>query len=178
MIKYWFKSIFRIDSIYKTNFTNSQQSIAIEKVVITMCLKSVINNYKAILCLLTSTNIITNQLPIVFKAKKSISSSNIRKNMILGTKVTLKKDAAFNFLDLFIFVILPNTKEGGRSSRLNDKGCFLFRLDTLFSFPQMNLFYDKFPKNISSMVNINLTKKNKRYSKLLYTSILIPVEDN
>ncbi len=177
MIKFWLKSIFRIDSIYKANLSNSYKNTDINKVIITMHLSSVINNSKTILYLLTSSNLITNQMPTIIKAKKSVSSLNLRKNMILGTTVTLRKDIAFNFLNLLVSIILPNNKEN-RLFKLNNKGSVIFRIENLFSFPQINVFYDKFPKHISADVNIIPTKKNKQLATLLYSALLIPLDKN
>jgi len=172
MIKFWSKSILRIDSIYKTNIDNSQQTITIDKITINMCLKSIIDEPKTILYPLISTKLITNQNPIVCKAKKSIALLKLRKGMLTGTKVTLRKDVAFNFLNLFIFVILPNNKEF-KFYNLNNKGCLSIGLKNLFVFPQLSSFYDRFPKDITGTINVNLNVKNKQCSLLFYTGLLI-----
>jgi large subunit ribosomal protein L5 len=172
MIKFWSKSILRIDSIYKTNINNSQQSIKIDKITINMCLKSIIDEPKSVLYPLISTKLITNQNPTICKAKKSIALLKLRKGMLTGVKVTLRKDTAFNFLNLFVFVILPNNKEF-KFYNLNDKGCLSIRLKNLFAFPQLNSFYDRFPKDITGTININLNIKNKKYCFLFYTGLLI-----
>ena len=174
MIKFWSKSILRIDSIYKTNIDNSQQTITIDKITINMCLKSIIDEPKTILYPLISTKLITNQNPIVCKAKKSIALLKLRKGMLTGTKVTLRKDVAFNFLNLFIFVILPNNKEF-KFYNLNNKGCLSIGLKNLFVFPQLSSFYDRFPKDITGTINVNLNVKNKQDSLLFYTGLLISI---
>ena len=172
MIKFWSKSIIRIDSIYKININNSQQSIKLDKITINMCLKSIIDEPKAVLYPLITTKLITNQSPTICKAKKSIALLKLRKGMLTGVKVTLRKDIAFNFLNLFIFVILPNSKEF-KFYNLNDKGCLSIGLKNLFVFPQLSPFYDRFPKDITGTININLNVKNKKYCFLFYTGLLI-----
>ena len=102
MIKFWSKSIIRIDSIYKININNSQQSIKLDKITINMCLKSIIDEPKAVLYPLITTKLITNQSPTICKAKKSIALLKLRKGMLTGVKVTLRKDIAFNFLLKYI----------------------------------------------------------------------------
>ena len=176
MIKFWFNSIFKVDSIYKSNFNNTQEISSINKVVFTMYLDSIVTSPKTVLYLITSTNIIASQTPTPFKANKSVSSLNLRKNMILGTKATLRKSVAFDFLDFFIPIVLANDKEN-KLYKLNDGGCLLIRLENLFSFPQINMLYDAFPKNIKVDVNIVLNgKKNKGQGTLLYTALSIPLE--
>ena len=172
MIKFWSRSILRIDSIYKTNINNSQQNIKIDKITINMCLKSIIDEPRNILYPLISTKLITNQNPSVCKAKKSIASLKLRKGMITGVKVTLRKDSALNFLSLFVFVILPNNKEFNFYN-LNNKGCLSIGIKNLFAFPQLNSLYDRFPKDMTGTINIDLNTKNKQYCFLFYTGLLI-----
>lgn len=170
MIKFWSNSILRIDAIYKTNINNSQQSIKIDKITINIGLKSIIDEPKMILYPLISTKLITNQNPTVCKARKSIALLKLRKGMLTGTKVALRKDVAFNFLNLFIFIILPNHRDFDFYN-LNDKGCLSIGLKNLFIFPQLNPFYDRFPKDMACTINVNLNTKNKHYAILFYTGL-------
>ena len=62
MIRFWCKSVLRVDSIYKINLSNSQKSIKIDKITINMCLKSIIDDPKTILYPLISTRLRTNQI--------------------------------------------------------------------------------------------------------------------
>lgn len=171
MIKFWCSSILRIDSIYKINISNSQENVSVEKITINMCLKSIIDEPKTILYPLIGTKLITNQVPTVCKAKKSIAFLKLRKGMLTGTKVTLRKNTAFNFLNMFVFIVWPNNKEF-KIHRLNNKGCLSIELKNLFAFPQLNIFYERFPKNITSTINIDLKIKNKQISSLFYTGLL------
>lgn len=172
MIKFWSKSILRVDTIYKINISNSQQSIKIDKITINMCFKSIINEPKTILYPLIATKLITSQNPTVCKAKKSIALLKLRKGMLTSTKVTLRKDCAFNFLNLFLFIILPNNKEFNFYN-LNNKGCLSIGLKNLFAFPQISPFYDRFPKDMTGTININLNSKIKKHSLLFYSGLTI-----
>jgi large subunit ribosomal protein L5 len=171
MIKFWCNSILRIDSIYKIHISNSQQNTSLEKITINMCLKSIIDEPKTILYPLLGTRLITNQTPTVCKAKKSIALLKLRKGMLTGTKVTLRKNTAFNFLNMFVFIICPNNKEF-KTHKLNNKGCLSIEVKNLFIFPQLTIFYERFPKNITTTINIDLKIKNKQYCSLFYTGLL------
>lgn len=172
MINFWSKSILRIDAIYKTGINNSQQSIKINKITINMSLKSIIDEPKTILYPLIATKLITNQTPTVCKAKKSIALIKLRKGMLTGTKITLRKNVALNFLDFFVFVILPSHKEF-KFYNINNIGCLSIGLKDLFIFPQLSSFYDRFPKDITGTINVDVNFKNKKYSSLFYTGLLI-----
>lgn len=136
-----------------------------------MCLKTIVDEPKTILYPFISTKLITNQTPTVCKAKKSIAILKLRKGMLTGTKVTLRKSAAFNFLNMYVFVICPNNKDI-KTHKLNNKGCLSIELKNLFVFPQLSIFYDRFPKNITGTINIDLKIKNNQYSTLFYTGLL------
>ena len=172
MINFWSKSILRIDSIYKTNINNSQQSVKIDKIIINMCSKSIIDEPKMILYPLITTKLITNQTPIVCNAKKSIALLKLRKGMLTGTKATLRRSVAFNFLNLFIFIILPTNKEFDFYN-VNNAGCLSIGLKDLFIFPQLSPFYDRFPKDMRGTINVNVNTKSKQYSLLFYTGLHI-----
>lgn len=174
MLKFWSKSILRIDIIYKTGVKNSQQNIKIDKITINMSLKSIVDSPKTILYPLISTKLITNQTPTVCKAKKSIALLKLRKGMLVGTKVTLRREVALNFLSLFIVTILPNNKDF-KFYNLNNKGCLSVGLKNLFIFPQLSLLYDRLPKDMVGVMNINLNTKSKEYSKLFFTGMSIPM---
>jgi hypothetical protein len=109
MIRFWSKSILRVDTIYKINISNSQQSIKIDKITINMCFKSIINEPKTILYPLIATKLITNQNPTVCKAKKSIALLKLRKGMLTSTKVTLRKETPL--IQVIDKPILPLEKE-------------------------------------------------------------------
>jgi len=103
--------------------------------------------------------LITNQKAIVCKAKKSIAAFKIRKGFLVGTKITLRNETIYNFLDLFIFLIVPNMKNR-RLFKLNNVCSLSIGLKDLFAFPQLNDFYDKFPKNMTGILNISFDKQN------------------
>jgi large subunit ribosomal protein L5 len=55
--------------------------------------------------------LITGQKPVVTKAKNSISNFKLRENMPIGTKVTLRGDKMYEFLDRFLSVAVPRIRD-------------------------------------------------------------------
>ena len=51
----------------------------------------------------------TSQKSMVTRARKSIAFFNIRKDTLLGLKVTLRKNRLFSFLDKTLIFVLPQT---------------------------------------------------------------------
>jgi len=53
---------------------------------------------------------ITGRKPIVTKAKKSISNFKLREGMPIGTKVTLRGEIMYEFLDRLINLVMPRIR--------------------------------------------------------------------
>jgi large subunit ribosomal protein L5 len=173
-LKSWHTNIFRIDSIYKANLINSLQIPKIDKVIINISSKHIIENPKSILYYVIGLKLISNQTPIVCKAKKSIALFKIRKGMIIGSKVTLRNKFSYNFLSLFIPLVLPNLKN---LKAFNvTKGSLSIGIRELLIFPQLNEYYDKFPKNMSGIINISLDTQKTELSKMIFSSFQLPIK--
>lgn len=173
-LKSWHKNILKVDSIYKANFTNSLQLPKVNKVVINISSRSIIENPKSILYFVIALKLISSQSPIICKAKKSIALFKIRKGMIIGTKVTLRNEPSYNFLTLFIPLVLPNIK---RLKAFNvTKGSLSIGIKELLMFPQLNECYDKFPKNMSGIINISVDTKETKLSKMIFSSLQLPIK--
>ena len=54
---------------------------------------------------------ITGQQPVVTKAAKAIAGFKIRQGQIVGLSVTLRQKRMYDFLDRFINVVLPRTRD-------------------------------------------------------------------
>jgi large subunit ribosomal protein L5 len=63
--------------------------------------------------------IITGQKPLITKARKSISNFKLRDGMPIGCKVTLRSKIMYEFLDRFINLALPRTRD---FQGISDKG--------------------------------------------------------
>jgi len=54
---------------------------------------------------------ITGQKPIVTKSKKSVANFKIREGMPIGTKVTLRGDKMYYFVDKLFNISLPRVRD-------------------------------------------------------------------
>lgn len=175
ILKSWYQRVIKVDSVYKMNISNSLQLPKIDHITINICSKSVIEDPKSILYSITALKLITNQIPTVCKAKKSIALFKIRKGILLGSKVTLRNESLYNFLSLFLFLVLPNIKEV-KSYELTG-GSLSIGMKDLLIFPQLVRYYEKFPKNITCIINLNMNKKNQVLSKYVFSSIQLPLNN-
>src|SRR5690606_32667565 len=54
---------------------------------------------------------ISGQKPIIRRAKKSIAAFKLRAGMAVGTKVTLRGDRMYEFLDRLVNIALPRIRD-------------------------------------------------------------------
>ena len=87
--------------------------------------------------------LITGQKPIVTRAKKSIASFKLREEQAIGTKVTLRGDRAWEFLDRLISISIPRIRDfrGLSPKSFDGKGNYTFGVNDQLIFPEID--YDK-----------------------------------
>lgn len=175
-VKIWFDNILKVDTVYKICILNNFQIPAIKSITLNVCSQAIMEDSKAVLYAIIAIKLITNQNPQIYRAKKSIAALKLRKGAVIGTKITLQGQAIYNFLNLFIFIILPNLKDF-RPSKINGSGSLSIIISNLLIFPQLNSYFDKFPKyNMESVVNINVSKSNSKISSVLFTGLQLPIK--
>lgn len=171
---FWYKNILTTDLIYKLNLKNPLCIPKIDGICLNVCLQSIVENPKTILYSFLAFKILTYQVPTLCKAKKSLSSFNLRKNMLLGVKANLRKKPMYNFLSLFVLFVLPTTKN---LPLISKTGCISIGIKNILSFPQLSYFHSKFFKSFGCVININLCgiNNNPLLSKLLLTGLQLPL---
>jgi len=89
------------------NLENVMQIPNIEKIVVNIGVGEALDNPKALDEAVRDLTTITGQRPVVTKAKKSIANFKLREGRVIGTKVTLRGDRMWAFLDRLVNVALP-----------------------------------------------------------------------
>ncbi len=84
---------------------------------------------------------ITGQKAIATFSKKDISNFKLRKGMPVGVKVTLRGDRMFEFLDRFIAVSLPRTRDfkGINNKGFDGKGNYTLGIKEQIIFPEIDI---------------------------------------
>jgi len=190
-LKKHFDHITRYDLLIKDHFVNVMESPYLNKIVLNIGLgQKLIVNRKEIIPTLLALELIGSQRATLTRAKKSIDKFKLKKKMVIGSKVTLRKKNMFFFLDRLINEILPNLenleefhkkyKKSLKSIKKKNQGSltkmkkssFLrknpswntgFGLNDFFSFKEIP--YDKFES--SHGLNIALSLKQGYSSKKL-----------
>lgn len=127
----------------KFKYESVMEAPKIEKVVINMGLGEGRDNPKIIESAVKELELIAGQKPIVTKAKKSIANFKLREGMSIGTKVTLRGDRMYDFLDKLINIALPRVRDfrGVSSTAFDGRGNYAIGIKEQLIFPEIE--YDK-----------------------------------
>jgi large subunit ribosomal protein L5 len=127
-------------------YKNVMQVPRLEKVVLNMGVGEAIGNPKVLDAAVSDLTQITGQKPVVTKAKKSIAAFKLREGVSIGTKVTLRGDRMYFFLDKLFNVVLPRIRDfrGLPNKSFDGRGNYAFGLKEQTIFPEID--YDKVDK--------------------------------
>ena len=91
---------------------------------------------------------------------KDISNFKLRSKMPIGTKVTLRKDNMYEFLDLLISIALPRVRDfqGINDKGFDGRGNYTFGVTEQLIFPEINI--DKTNKINGYNITFVTTAKN------------------
>ncbi len=83
----------------------------LEKIVINMGVGEASQDRKKIEGAVKDMTRISGQKPIVTKAKRAIATYKLREGMVVGCKVTLRRERAYEFLDRLVNIALPRVRD-------------------------------------------------------------------
>jgi large subunit ribosomal protein L5 len=176
MIKQHYLNVTRSDLLLKLKYKNILQIPKINKIV----LNTSINNKNKIIEPLITLELITNQKAKILKARKSISSFNLRKDMYIACIVTLQNENMYDFLNKIINIALPRIREfkGLSLNSFDKRGNYMLPIKNLLVFPEIEYQFDIFNKIYGMDVIFVTNVRNKTETKLLLTSLGLPFKEN
>ncbi len=127
-------------------YKNAMQAPKLHKIIINMGVGEASQDRKLIAGAIEDMTRISGQKPVITKAKKSIAAFKLRAGMIVGCKVTLRRDRMYEFLDRLINVALPRVRDfrGLSAKSFDGNGNFALGLKEQIVFPEVD--YDKVDK--------------------------------
>lgn len=150
------------------NLKTTMQVPRISKVVLSTCVSEAVKNPKVLNKTLEEFNLIAGQKMQICKAKKDAAQFKIRKGMLLGGSVTLRRDRMWTFLDKLIHFALPQVRDfkGLSPKSFDGSGNYSFGIKEHIVFPEVD--YDK----VESIRGFNITicttaKDNKSAFEML-----------
>lgn len=129
--------------VEKFQYKNVMEIPKIEKVVVNMGLGDGKDNAKVLKAAVEELGMIVGQKPVITKAKKSVANFKVRQGMNVGSKVTLRGETMYEFLDRFITIALPRVRDfrGVNPNAFDGRGNYTLGVKEQVIFPEIE--YDK-----------------------------------
>jgi large subunit ribosomal protein L5 len=158
-------------------YKNLHQIPKIEKVVINTSVGSQTDVKQAMEDAKTELALITGQRPAETRSKKSIANFKLRKDQVIGAKVTLRGERMYEFLERLIKMALPRIRDfRGVSPRSFDgQGNYTLGVSDQSIFPEVEL--DKIKRNIGFDVTIVTSARTNEEAKSLLSEMGMPFTD-
>lgn len=158
----------------KFHYKNVMEIPKIEKVIINMGVGEAVTNSKALETAVAQLTTIAGQKPVVTKAKKSIAAFKLREGMPIGTKVTLRGDRMYYFLDKLMNIALPRVRDfrGVSATAFDGRGNYALGLKEQLIFPEIE--YDKVDKVQGMDIIIVTTAKTDEEARELLRLLGMP----
>lgn len=160
----------------KFQYKNVMEIPKIEKVVINIGVGDAVGNAKALESAVSDLTIIAGQKPVITKAKKSIADFKVREGMALGTKVTLRGERMYEFLDKLINVALPRVRDfrGVSAKAFDGRGNYALGLKEQLIFPEIE--YDQVERVTGMDIIVVTSAKTDEEARELLTLFGMPFE--
>jgi large subunit ribosomal protein L5 len=155
-------------------YKNVMQVPHITKVVLNIGLGSEQDNAKALEAAMGDMTTIAGQKPVMTKARTSIANFKLREGRIIGTKVTLRGDKMWAFLDRLMNTALPRVRDfrGVSPDAFDGRGNYTLGLRDQLIFPEIE--YDKIDKLRGMEVTIVTTAKSDDHARLMLQLLGMP----
>ncbi len=113
----------------------------LQKIVISQGLGDAVADKKIIDHAIADVSRIAGQKAVATTSKKDVSNFKLRKGMPIGTKVTLRGDKMYDFLDRFISIALPRTRDfrGVSAKGFDGRGNFNLGVKEHIIFPEIDI---------------------------------------
>lgn len=153
---------------------NPMQYPKIEKVVVNIGLGEALDNPKALDAAVNDLAQITGQKPVVTKARVSIANFKLREGRQIGTKVTLRGEKMWGFLDRLLNIVLPRVRDfrGVPTDAFDGRGNYTLGLKEQTLFPEID--YEKVDKVRGMEVTIVTTAQNDDQARVMLDLLGMP----
>lgn len=161
-----------VSSLKETfQYKNMMQVPKLEKIVLNMGLGEAIHNIKILDSATEELKMISGQMPVVRRAKKSIAAFKLREGMPVGCMVTLRRLRMYDFFNKLVNVALPRVRDfrGISGKAMDGHGNYSLGITEQIIFPEVD--YDKIDKikglNITIVTSAKTDAEGKALLKLL-----------
>jgi large subunit ribosomal protein L5 len=138
-----YNEVIRKALLEEFKYSNEMQIPRITKVVLNMGVGESTTDSKKPSIAAADLSLISGQKAVVTRARNSIATFKVREDMPIGTKVTLRSNQMYEFLDRLITIALPRVRDfrGLNAKSFDGNGNFAMGIKEHIIFPEIN--YDK-----------------------------------
>lgn len=153
---------------------NIMQVPRIQKVVVNIGMGEALDNPKALESAVSDLTIITGQKPVMTKARKSIANFKLREGRLIGTKVTLRGERMWAFLDRLLSTALPRVRDfrGVSPNAFDGRGNYTLGIRDQLIFPEIE--YDKIDKLRGMEVTIVTSARDDDQARVMLQMLGMP----
>jgi large subunit ribosomal protein L5 len=170
----------RIRAAMKEQFayTNEMQIPKLDKIVLNMGIGEAVADSKKVQSAITDLTLIAGQKPVPTRARNSIAGFKLREDMVIGAKVTLRKDRMYEFLDRLVTIALPRVKDfrGLKPTSFDGRGNYAMGLKEHLVFPEIN--YDQIDQIWGMDIIVCTTAKTDDEARALLKEFQFPFVTN
>lgn len=162
------------DLMKQFGYKTSMQVPRITKVTLNMGVGEATQDKKILDNAVSDLTKIAGQKPTVTKAKTSIATFKIRKDLPIGCKVTLRGKRMYEFLDRLVTVAIPRIRDfRGISGRAFDgRGNYNLGVKEQIIFPEIE--YDKIDALRGLNISVTTTAKSDNEARALLSAFRFP----
>ncbi|PCJ94567.1 MAG: 50S ribosomal protein L5 [Flavobacteriaceae bacterium] len=170
----------RIVAALKDEFAykNVMQVPRLQKIIVSRGVGAAVADKKLIDHAVEELSNITGQKAIATLSKKDVATFKLRKGMPIGTKVTLRGERMYEFLDRLITSALPRVRDfqGINATGFDGRGNYSLGVTEQIIFPEINI--DKINRINGMNITFVTSADTDKEAKSLLTELGLPFKKN
>ena len=148
----------------------------ITKVTLNMGVGEAIGDKKALENAVADLTLISGQKPVINNARKSIAGFKVRQGWPIGTKVTLRRERMYEFLERLIGVAIPRIRDfrGINPKQFDGRGNFSMGVSEQIIFPEID--YEKIDKLRGLDITVTTSARTDDEGRALLRAFNFPLK--
>jgi large subunit ribosomal protein L5 len=169
-----YNNTIKVSLLEEFGYQNVMEVPKLDKIVLNMGVGEASQDKKKIIGAVDDMQRITGQKPVITKAKKSISTFKLRDGMVVGCKVTLRRQQMYEFLDRLVNIALPRVRDfrGISSKSFEGNGNYAMGMKEQIVFPEID--YDQVDQIRGMDIIVCTTAKTDAEAKALLKGFNMP----
>jgi large subunit ribosomal protein L5 len=176
----------RLKEVYNTDIApklkdelglaNVMEVPRILKVTLNMGVGEALGDKKALENAVADLTLISGQKPVINNARKSIAGFKVRQGWPIGTKVTLRSERMYQFLERLISVAIPRIRDfrGISPKQFDGRGNFSMGVSEQIIFPEID--YEKIDKLRGLDITVTTSARNDDEGRALLRAFNFPLK--